>query len=174
MEGVETLVQEGHVPGGTRRNAEDLAGDTEWAEAMDDTLRTLLCDAQTSGGLLVSVAAEDAERLLEEFRRPFRVTGDEVPMEASCGITFWRGSDRDPDAETPEPGKLVREADLAMTELFGGFGDRFYEAYQSAWGLEPEYETRREIYNLYHLLNHLNLFGAGYANQVASTLKRFS
>ena len=63
-----------------------------------------------------------------------------------------------------------READLAMTELFGGFQDRFYDAYRSAWALDPGYETRRDIYNLYHLLNHLNLFGAGYANSVQRTL----
>lgn len=66
-----------------------------------------------------------------------------------------------------------READVAMTELFGGFQDRFYEAYRGAWGLEPGYETRRDVYNLYHLINHLNLFGAGYANSVASTLRAF-
>ena len=59
-------------------------------------------------------ARDVAERLLDQFRRPFRVGGDEVPLEASCGIAFWRGGDRDPEAETPEPGQLVREADLAM------------------------------------------------------------
>lgn len=67
-----------------------------------------------------------------------------------------------------------READLAMTELFGGFDDRFYEAYDAAWALEPDYETRRDIYNLYHLLNHLNHFGGGYASSVASTLESFA
>lgn len=66
-----------------------------------------------------------------------------------------------------------READLAMTELFGGFDDRFYEAYRSAWSLEPGYETRRDVYNLYHLINHLNHFGGGYAGSVESTLTSF-
>jgi len=66
-----------------------------------------------------------------------------------------------------------READLAMTELFGGFQDRFYQAYRGSWELAPDYDTRRDVYNLYHLLNHLNLFGAGYANSVASTLRAF-
>ena len=64
-----------------------------------------------------------------------------------------------------------READLAMTELFGGYDDRFYEAYRSAWRLAPGYEERKEIYNLYHLLNHLNLFGGGYAGQVERLLR---
>lgn len=64
-----------------------------------------------------------------------------------------------------------READLAMTELFGGFPARFYDAYNEAFPLPPGYETRKHLYNLYHLLNHLNLFGSGYLNQVKTTLK---
>ncbi|MEF8796352.1 MAG: fructosamine kinase family protein [Salinivenus sp.] len=66
-----------------------------------------------------------------------------------------------------------READLAMTELFGGFQDRFYDAYRGAWGLAPGYETRRDVYNLYHLINHLNLFGGGYAGSVDGILRQF-
>jgi len=58
-----------------------------------------------------------------------------------------------------------READLAMTELFGGFPDAFYRAYREAWPLDPGYNVRRDLYNLYHVLNHLNLFGGGYAGQ---------
>ncbi len=67
-----------------------------------------------------------------------------------------------------------READLAMTELFGGFGAAFYEAYRAAWPLEPGYESdgRQEIYQLYHLLNHLLLFGEGYAGGVERALLR--
>lgn len=65
------------------------------------------------------------------------------------------------------------EADLAMTELFGGFDARFYAAYREVRPLDPGYPLRREVYNLYHLLNHLNLFGAGYAGSVASVLRRF-
>ncbi|HUQ74313.1 MAG TPA: fructosamine kinase family protein [Burkholderiales bacterium] len=63
-----------------------------------------------------------------------------------------------------------REVDLAMTELFGGFPREFYSAYEAAWPLPPGYETRKHLYNLYHLLNHLNLFGGGYLAQVNSTL----
>jgi fructosamine-3-kinase len=66
-----------------------------------------------------------------------------------------------------------REVDLAMTELFGGFQDRFYDAYREAWPLEPGYDTRRDVYNLYHLINHLNLFGAGYASSVERILSAF-
>ena len=63
-----------------------------------------------------------------------------------------------------------READLAMTELFGGFPARFYEAYDEAYPLTEGYEARKQLYNLYHLLNHLNIFGEGYLAQVQRTL----
>ena len=63
-----------------------------------------------------------------------------------------------------------READIAMTELFGGFPREFYAAYNEAFPLPPGYERRKHLYNLYHLLNHLNLFGGGYLGQVKATL----
>jgi protein-ribulosamine 3-kinase len=64
-----------------------------------------------------------------------------------------------------------READLAMAELFGGFPREFHAAYNAAWPLAPGYERRKHLYNLYHLLNHLNLFGGGYLAQVRSVLR---
>jgi protein-ribulosamine 3-kinase len=63
-----------------------------------------------------------------------------------------------------------READLAMTELFGGFPREFYAAYEEVLALDPGYRLRKHLYNLYHLLNHLNLFGGGYLGQVQATL----
>jgi fructosamine-3-kinase len=65
-----------------------------------------------------------------------------------------------------------READLAMTQLFGGFGRAFYDAYQSEWSLDPGAGTRRDLYNLYHVLNHLNLFGGGYRAQAEAMIGR--
>ncbi|WP_040730101.1 fructosamine kinase family protein [Thiocapsa marina] len=65
-----------------------------------------------------------------------------------------------------------RETDLAMTELFGGFGSDFYAAYREAWPMPPEYDTRRILYNLYHILNHLNLFGGGYLAQAKGMMDR--
>jgi fructosamine-3-kinase len=58
-----------------------------------------------------------------------------------------------------------RECDLAMTELFGGYPASFYAAYRAAWPLDAGYATRRDLYNLYHILNHANLFGGGYVRQ---------
>lgn len=58
-----------------------------------------------------------------------------------------------------------READIAMTELFGGFPQAFYAAYAAAWPLDAGYATRKTLYNLYHVINHFNLFGGGYLSQ---------
>jgi fructosamine-3-kinase len=58
-----------------------------------------------------------------------------------------------------------REVDLAMTELFGAFPIAFYQAYQETWPLPPGHERRKTLYNLYHILNHFNLFGGGYGSQ---------
>lgn len=65
-----------------------------------------------------------------------------------------------------------READLAMTELFGGFPADFHAAYREAWPLDPGYATRKALYNLYHVLNHFNLFGGGYAGQAQAMIGR--
>jgi fructosamine-3-kinase len=65
-----------------------------------------------------------------------------------------------------------READLAMTELFGGFGRDFYDAYNETWPLDPGYAQRKTLYNLYHILNHFNLFGGGYADQAEAMIDR--
>jgi protein-ribulosamine 3-kinase len=63
-----------------------------------------------------------------------------------------------------------RETDLAMTELFGGFSQDFYAAYQAVWPLDKGYVVRKTFYNLYHILNHLNLFGGGYLRQAECML----
>jgi fructosamine-3-kinase len=58
-----------------------------------------------------------------------------------------------------------REVDVAMTRLFGGFGAQFYAGYQTTWPLDPGAPVRTELYNLYHVLNHVNLFGDAYLAQ---------
>ena len=65
-----------------------------------------------------------------------------------------------------------REVDLAMTELFGGYPADFYAAYRDAWPLDPGYRVRKPLYNLYHVLNHFNLFGGGYAAQAEAMVCR--
>ncbi len=92
---------------------------------------------------------------------------------------LWSGNfmtDRDGKARLIDPAVYVghREADIAMTELFGGFHGKFYNAYREAAPMEPGYEDRRDLYNLYHLLNHLNLFGSGYLPSVLRIVKKYT
>lgn len=65
-----------------------------------------------------------------------------------------------------------READLAMTRLFGGFGPEFYAAYRAAWPPDAGADARRPLYDLYHVLNHDHLFGGGYGRQAAALIDR--
>ncbi|MBT7937403.1 MAG: phosphotransferase [Nitrospina sp.] len=67
----------------------------------------------------------------------------------------------------------LREADLAMTELFGRLPQKFYDAYHEAFPLNPGYKERKDLYNLYHLLNHLNLFGGSYLASVEQVVRRY-
>jgi len=64
------------------------------------------------------------------------------------------------------------ESDLAMMELFGNPGPRFFSVYDEIFAIDDGYPLRRDLYNLYHLLNHANLFGGGYAGQSLALIKR--
>jgi protein-ribulosamine 3-kinase len=65
-----------------------------------------------------------------------------------------------------------RETDIAFTEMFGGFSPDFYRAYDHTWPLDSGFAIRKELYNLYHYLNHFNLFGGGYATTAQSIITR--
>ena len=65
-----------------------------------------------------------------------------------------------------------READMAMTKLFGGFPQVFYDAYNYQWGLDYGFKVRQNLYNLYHLLNHLTLFGEVYLRQTIDVFEQ--
>ncbi|MDD1780808.1 fructosamine kinase family protein [Enterovibrio sp. ZSDZ35] len=65
-----------------------------------------------------------------------------------------------------------REVDVAMTELFGGFPEDFYKGYNEVWPLDEGFEERKDLYNLYHLLNHSNLFGGHYIEQTATVINK--
>jgi fructosamine-3-kinase len=65
-----------------------------------------------------------------------------------------------------------RECDIAMTELFGGYPASFYAAYHAEWPLDAGYARRRNLYNLYHILNHANLFGGSYVRQAEQVLQK--
>jgi fructosamine-3-kinase len=92
------------------------------------------------------------------------------PLPALLHGDLWSGNagrtaDGEPVVFDPAVYYGDREADLAMTELFGGFPAGFYAAYREALPLAVGYPQRRMLYNLYHVLNHLNLFGGGYRAQ---------
>jgi len=74
----------------------------------------------------------------------------------------------------PAAAYAPREMDLAMSSLFGGFGPAFYRAYENEWPTEPGFPEREPLYQLYYLLVHVNLFGAGYVGSVQRILQRFS
>ncbi len=113
------------------------------------------------------------ERLLEEFP----VLIDHAPRPSLLHGDLWGGNIGFDDTGNPviyDPAVYFgdREADLAMTELFGGFAGDFYAAYREAWPLDPGYETRKTLYNLYHVLNHLNLFGGSYLGKAQGMIER--
>ena len=64
-----------------------------------------------------------------------------------------------------------RETDIAMTMVFGGFGKAFYEAYEANWPMAPGHEKRLKLYQLYHILNHLNLFGRSYLGRTIDLMR---
>lgn len=92
---------------------------------------------------------------------------------------LWGGNaaiTRDGEPVIFDPAGYVgdREVDLAMTKLFGGFPQEFYQEYQRVFPLAPGYEKRESIYNLYHILNHFNLFGGSYKAQATQLIKKIT
>jgi len=115
---------------------------------------------------------DKGERLLTCFHDLFT---DYRPRPALLHGDLWAGNfgfDEHGEAVIFDPAVYYgdREADLAMTEMFGGYNDAFYAAYREVSPLAPGYPVRKVLYNLYHVLNHLNLFGGGYARQTEHML----
>ncbi len=137
----------------------------------DQRLGFQLAEAARNGydGRLQSLG----EQLLERFA----ILIDHAPPPSLLHGDLWGGnlsftSGGEPVVYDPAVYYGDREADLAMTELFGGFGADFYAAYREAWPLDPGYRVRKTLYNLYHILNHLNLFGGGYGGQAQGMMER--
>jgi len=110
------------------------------------------------------------EKLMADFPKLFESYKPEISM---LHGDLWGGNAAalsDGTAVIYDPAFYYgdREADLAMTQLFGSFGQSFYSAYNEAWPLDDGFRTRKIFYNLYHIINHLNLFGTGYLGQAIS------
>ena len=103
--------------------------------------------------------------------------GDHQPRPSLLHEDLWSGNvgfarDGTPVIFDPACYYGDREADIAFTEMFGGFPPEFYSGYRSIFPLEAGYEKRRDLYNLYHVLNHDNLFGGSYHQQAESTIRQ--
>jgi protein-ribulosamine 3-kinase len=129
--------------------------------------------------------AEDGGRLSTEDRRKVERLGQRLPQlipnqpASLLHGDLWSGnaivgSAGEPAWIDPAAHYGWAEAELGMTTLFGRFPEQFYTAYQQARPMEAGWRERLPIYNLYHLLNHLNLFGLSYLPQVQSVLSRFA
>lgn len=123
---------------------------------------------------LRGVAQAQGARLMEALPEFF---AGYQPVPALLHGDLWGGNwgtDADGNPVIFDPAVYYgdREADLAMTELFGGFPAAFYEAYRHVWPVDAGYRTRRTLYNLYHVLNHFNLFGGGYASQAEDMIEQ--
>lgn len=119
-----------------------------------------------------SVVERKGERVLADLDRFFSAY---IPRPALVHGDLWSGNfaalpDGKPVLYDPAVYYGDRETDIAMTELFGGFGASFYAAYRDDYPLDEGYQTRKHLYNLYHVLNHLNLFGSGYRRQTEHLL----
>jgi fructosamine-3-kinase len=134
-------------------------------------------------GPQLALAAEHGHggRLTERGARLLEVLGafyaDYRPRPSLLHGDLWGGNrgalaDGTPVVFDPAPYYGDREADLAMTRLFGGFGARFYAAYEARWPLDAGAGARVGLHQLYHVLNHLNLFGGGYARQALVLTER--
>jgi protein-ribulosamine 3-kinase len=122
------------------------------------------------GGRLIACG----ERLMEKLPAFFK--GYTPPPSLVHG-DLWSGNAAMADGGEPviyDPAVYYgdREADLAMSELFGGFSSSFYAAYRAEYPLDPGYATRKAFYNLYHVLNHFNLFGGGYGAQAERMIEQ--
>lgn len=128
-------------------------------------------------GLLTSTVRHNLEGIVNHIHD---LLGGVVRQPALLHGDLWGGNVVAADANgTPaliDPAVYYgdREAELAFTELFGGFSSAFYAAYNQAWPLEPGYLERRDLYNLYHVLNHLNLFGRSYSAHVEAIAQRYA
>ena len=129
----------------------------------------------SQGGRLSFGDRERIERLIDRLQAWLT-----EPAEGPALIhgDLWSGNrhvaaDGSAAAIDPAAYHAHREAELGMMTLFGGFSSRVFAAYDEAFPLEKDWRDRNPLYQLYHLLNHLNLFGRGYHGQVMAVVRRY-
>jgi fructosamine-3-kinase len=156
----------GSTPQSNRRHADWISF---WRE---ERLGAQLKMAARNGG--PRKLLQQGERLLQDLPALF---DGYSPVSSLQHGDLWSGNygfsqQGDPVIFDPAVYYGDREADIAMTELFGGFRGDFYDAYAEAWPLDPGYTVRKTLYNLYHIINHFNMFGGGYGGQAEGMVSR--
>jgi fructosamine-3-kinase len=169
--------------GSTRQLNQPLVG--PWDQAADDgsTWPEFFMDRRLRFQVRLATSegyGHELERLLDRAEaRIIELLSTAIEVPSILHGDLWSGNfivDNRGEACLIDPAVYYghREADLAMTRLFGGFEPAFYNAYAEAWPLAPGHEDRLPIYQLYHVLNHLNLFGGGYFGQSKRILQRYA
>lgn len=169
--------------GSTRQRNEALDG--SWEEAEDDgsTWPAFFMERRLRFQVRLAVSAgygHELEQLLDRAEACIiELLNTAIEAPSLLHGDLWSGNflvDERGEACLIDPAVYYghREADLAMTRLFGGFGPAFYDAYSETGPLAPGHEDRLRIYQLYHLLNHLNLFGGNYFGQSKRILQRYA
>ncbi len=129
-----------------------------------------LAQAKGFPGNLSDRLLENLPRFFENYQpKPALVHGD--LWSGNIGFTSGSNSSQ-PAIFDPALYFGDREVDIAITELFGGFAPAFYQAYQLAFPLDPGFQRRKQLYNLYHILNHFNLFGGSYGDQAQTIINQ--
>jgi protein-ribulosamine 3-kinase len=172
-----------HGPGGERFgwHCDNWIGGTPQQNGWSDDWCTFFRDRRLAPQLDLAMrngGGVDLERAGERLLRDLAsLLGDRQPQPSLLHGDLWSGNaatlaNAEPAVFDPAVYVGDREADIAMTELFGRFGADFYATYREAWPLDADYAVRRDVYNLYHVLNHFNLFGGGYLAQAKALVAR--
>jgi len=141
-----------------------------WAEFWDrHRLGHMLSLAKRDGAVF-----PDEERLRKKV---YDILSAHNPVPSLVHGDLWSGNQAytkngDPVIFDPATYYGDREVDIAMTYLFGSQASSYYQAYEQEWPLQPGFEQRKVIYNLYHILNHFVLFGGGYLSQANSMIHK--
>ena len=162
---------------GWRRD--NAIGATPQDNAWSDDWATFFRDRRIAPQLALAARDRHGRRLQQDGERLLaaipQLLAGHVPASSLLHGDLWQGNaarlaSGDPVIYDPAVYFGDREADLAMAELFGGFGADFHAAYRAAWPLDAGYPMRRTLYNLYHVLNHFNLFGGAYGKQAQTMM----
>ena len=166
------LDHDNYIGSTPQKNALEKDGIVFFRDQRIDFQRQL---ARRSGLLPVTIDKE-IDSLCDELGKFLNISGEKPAL---LHGDLWSGN-YFPDSEgkpcifDPAVYYGLREADLAMTELFGRLPQKFYDVYQEVFPMNPGYEERKDLFNLYHLLNHLNIFGSSYLSSVQQIVKRYT